>query len=33
METFTLVAKLNTIRVLLSPTANLDWDLILKIYF
>ena len=27
LETFSLVAKLNTIRVLLSLAANLDWPL------
>lgn len=27
METFAPVAKLNTIRVLLSLVANLDWEL------
>ena len=26
-ETFSLVAKLNTVRVLLSLTVNLDWPL------
>ena len=28
METFSPVAKLNTIRVLLSLVANLDWPLL-----
>lgn len=27
LETFALVAKLNSVRVLLSPTVNLDWSL------
>ena len=27
METFSPVAKLNTVRVLLSLVANLDWSL------
>ena len=30
-ETFTLVAKLNTIRVLLSLATNLDWKLQLDV--
>ena len=28
METFSLVAKLNTVRVLLSLAVNLDWPLL-----
>ena len=28
VETFSLVAKLNTVRVLLSLAANLDWPLL-----
>ena len=28
LETFSLVAKLNTVRVLLSLAANLDWPLL-----
>jgi len=27
METFSLVAKINTVRILLSLAVNLDWPL------